>query len=595
MGLTAMLDKAAAWWFDTPTPRRSAFPASLSFNDYLTFLTSGTSRFPLTTYSRMDMAVPQDFAGYVSGAYAANGIVFAAAIARAAIFSEARFKYRAFENGQPGRIYGDGSLAPLERFPGGQTSVDFLARLIGHADFAGNAFVVRGDGGLITLRPDWVVPVIGSRYDPVDSEAAIPDAEMIGLVYYPGGKQVAKVGRVYLPGEFRHWAPIKDPLSSWSGMSWLTPILREVMADNATTLHKLRFFENGATPNAVVTFGPDVDPDAYDAWVDAFEKKNKGAANAYKTVYLGGGTTLTPVGKDFQQIDLKAVQGAGETRIAVASGVPAVVLGISEGLAGSSLNAGNYTAARRRFADMTMRPLWRSVCGVLAPFVQVPTGSELWYDDSDIPFLQEDMKDAADIAQTQAIAVRNLVDAGYQPDAAVLAVSTGNLRTLTGKHSGLYSVQLQPAGSTPAPARMLEALALSRSTRPEDDEVRATTINVYQPDVAEALGEMRQAAEDARRMAALMEERAERAEARIADLVEREQPAPIVNVAVEASAPVVIPAPIVENRVDVATPVVQNTVVMPDVVSMRITEMPPAEATVVNDPKTGKAKTIKVK
>ena len=141
--------------------------------------------------------------GYpVAFALAANGIVFAAAIARAAIFSEARFKYRAFENGQPGRIYGDNSLAPLERFPGGQTSVDFLARLVGHADFAGNAFVVRGDGGLITLRPDWVVPVIGSRYDPVDSEAAIPDAEMIGLVYYPGGKQVAKVGRVYLPGEF---------------------------------------------------------------------------------------------------------------------------------------------------------------------------------------------------------------------------------------------------------------------------------------------------------------------------------------------------------------------------------------------------------
>jgi hypothetical protein len=449
MGLTDMLTRWAMDWYGQPKPTRSTFPSSLSFQDYVTFLTSGNARFPTTTYGRTDTAAPNDFAGYVQGAYAANGIVFAAAIARAAIFSEARFKYRAFENGQPGRIYGGPSLRPLERFPGGQTSVDFLARLIGHADFAGNAFPAMVDGGLVALRPDWCVPVIGSRYDPVDNEAAIHDAEMIGLVYYPGGKHAAKVGRVFLPGEFRHWAPIKDPLSSWSGMSWLTPIIREVMADVATTQHKLKFFENGATPNAVVTFDPSVDVDAYDAWVDRFEKKNRGAANAYKTVYLGGGTTLTPVGKDFQQIDLKAVQGAGETRIAVASGVPAVVLGISEGLAGSSLNAGNYTAARRRFADMTMRPLWRSVCGVLDAFVQVPTGSELWYDDSDIPFLQEDMKDAADIAQTQAVAVRNLVDAGYDPDAAVLAVSTGNLRTLTGKHSGLYSVQLQKPGSTP--------------------------------------------------------------------------------------------------------------------------------------------------
>lgn len=450
MGLTDILDRAAAAWFGQQQPTRSTFP-SLSFDDYIQFLTSGNIRFPTTTYGRGETTAPQDFAGFVQSAYAANGIVFAAAVARAAIFSEARFKFRAFENGQPGRIYGGPQLAPLERFPGSQTSVDFLGRLIGHADFAGNAYPARTEAGLVALRPDWCVPVIGSRFEPVDTESAIPDAEMIGLVYYPGGKRVAKVGRVFLPGEFRHWAPVKDPLSSWAGMSWLTPIVREVMADNATTTHKLKFFENGATPNAVVTFSDSVDVDAYDAWVDAFEKKNRGAANAYKTVYLGGGTTLTPIGKDFQQIDLKAVQGAGETRIAVASGVPAVVLGISEGLAGSSLNAGNYTAARRRFADMTMRPLWRSVCGVLDTFVQVPAGSELWYDDSDIPFLQEDMKDAADIAQTQAVAVRNLVDAGYDPDAAVLAVSTGNLRTLTGKHSGLYSVQLQAPGTQQGP------------------------------------------------------------------------------------------------------------------------------------------------
>src|SRR5205823_2138143 len=31
----------------------------------------------------------------------------------------------------------------------------------------------------------------------------------------------------------------------WRGMSWLTPVLREIQADTATTRHKQKFFENG--------------------------------------------------------------------------------------------------------------------------------------------------------------------------------------------------------------------------------------------------------------------------------------------------------------------------------------------------------------
>jgi hypothetical protein len=72
----------------------------------------------------------------------------------------------------------------------------------------------------------------------------------------------------------------------------------------------------------------------------------------------------------------------------------------------------------------------------------------LWFDDRDIPFCQEDVKDAADIKSVEAQALRTLVDAGFDPASAVDAVRTGDMSLL--KHSGLYSVQLQPAGITPA-------------------------------------------------------------------------------------------------------------------------------------------------
>jgi hypothetical protein len=159
------------------------------------------------------------------------------------------------------------------------------------------------------------------------------------------------------------------------------------------------------------------------------------------------------VGSDFKQIDFKQVRGHGETRIAAAAGVPPVIVGLSEGLEAATYS--NYGQARRRFADGTMRPLWGLMADSLAPIVNIPVGrsgepdNRLWYDDRDIPFLQEDVADEADIQETQARTIRTLVDGGFTPESAVSAVVNGDMTMLS--HTGLYSVQLQEPG-TPDPA-----------------------------------------------------------------------------------------------------------------------------------------------
>ena len=83
----------------------------------------------------------------------------------------------------------------------------------------------------------------------------------------------------------------------------------------------------------------------------------------------------------------------------------------------------------------------------LAPLVAVPAGAELWYDTTDVAFLHEDAKDAAEVISTQATAIRTLTDGGYDPDAVVTAVTGGDLSTLLAQHSGLVPVQLQPPGA----------------------------------------------------------------------------------------------------------------------------------------------------
>ncbi|HXJ48443.1 MAG TPA: hypothetical protein VNF91_04670, partial [Candidatus Acidoferrum sp.] len=46
---------------------------------------------------------------------------------------------------------------------------------------------------------------------------------------------------------------------------------------------------------------------------------------------------------------------------------------------------------------------------------------------------------------TNASTIHTFVSAGYEPDSVIDAVTSGDLSKL--QHSGLYSVQLQPAGS----------------------------------------------------------------------------------------------------------------------------------------------------
>ena len=448
--------------------------SSLSLDEWVSYFKYGGNTYPFMLNQTLQgdrEEIEQNFSGYVEGIYKRNGVVFACMLVRQLLFSEARFQFRQVRSSGPGNLFGTKDLAILEKpWPNGTTG-DLLTRVIQDADLAGNAFFARRRDGLQRLRPDWVTIILGSPGGPGGVQAAPVgdlDARAVGYAYTPGGIGSGKEAVTLDIDEVVHFAPTPDPLYSFRGMSWLTPVIREIMSDSAATTHKLKFFENGATPNLVVKL--DIkSPDKFNEWIEVFEKGHKGVEQAYKTLYLAGGADVTPVGTDFKQLDFKVVQGAGESRVAAAAGVPPIIVGLSEGLAASTYS--NYAQARRRFADGTMRPLWRNVAASFAKIIAVPENAELWYDDRDISFLQEDQKDAADIKQVQAASIRALVDAGFTPESVIDAVTSGDLTRLV--HTGLYSVQLQPPNpSAPSPAyqagRALAALVAKQLAGTED-------------------------------------------------------------------------------------------------------------------------------
>lgn len=445
-----------------PLARRPS-ESRYSTNDYASWLSNmmgfGSfgfqgSQYPLgvntTIPGSTTEPIGENFVGYVTGGLRGNGIISTLELVRVQVFSQARFKWRRFsQDGLPGELFGTPALVPLEQpWPGGSTG-ELLARMLLDADMAGNFYGALADGGVVRLRPDWVDIILEPRV----SNAGPLGSQLRGYVYWEDGRRDSKRPTILLPDEVAHFAPMPDPLASYRGMSWITPVVRDLMGDEAYTRHKTTFIDNAATPNLAVTLKETVNESEFLKFVDAMEASHAGPQNAGRTLYLAGGADVTVVGADMAQLDYKAVQGAGETRLAAASGVGAVIAQFSEGMQGSSLNAGNYAASRRRFADITMRHLWQEACSALAPILDAPRGSELWYDARDISFLQEDEADAASIRAKDATTLQTLVTAGFSPDAAVAFVKTGgDLGQLIGQHSGLFSVQLQEPGSmTPPP------------------------------------------------------------------------------------------------------------------------------------------------
>ena len=379
---------------------------------------------------------------------------FAAQMVRGFVLSQARFVFRNRRvSSSPRKIFGTTALGLLENPWRNATTGELLSRMEWNAGLAGNAYVYRKatrTGPQLKLpRPDWTGIIYGSESEPDDPEWAL-DAEVLGYVYRSGGLAGGSGKLQTLDvDDVAHWSPIPDPLNPGLGMSWLTPTIRDMQADKSATEHKLKYFTNAATPNLVIKGIPAQTPTQFNELVDAIEQKHAGAANAFKTLYLTAGADATPIGANLKDIDFRAVQGSGETRISVLSRVPASLLGISEGLQGSALNAGNFGAARRNFADTWVYPNLQDLAASLAAIVNVPSDSELWFDTSDIPLLREDGKDAAEIAATEAQTIRNLIDAGYEAESVTSALRARDWSLL--RHSGLFSVQLQPAGSvTPA-------------------------------------------------------------------------------------------------------------------------------------------------
>ncbi len=377
-----------------------------------------------TTYGSPDReAILPVFAAWAQQVNASNSIVFSAIYARMMLLSEATFK---FQRNEDRGLFGNTDLKILEKpWPGGNSG-ELIARNEQDASLAGNAYTwsAPGENRLVRLRPDWTTII--SEMVHVDGGGQYRNK--IGYWVEPP-KTVMDQGRgqFYPANEVAHWAPVPDPQADFRGMSWLTPVYREIQGDDGMTTYKIQYLNNAASPNMLIKYAAKLQPGTIDSIRERMNARYSGAANAFRTLVLDQGADATVIGSNLSQMDFSGVQQGGVERILAAAGVPPLVVGL-EPIKGAGKS---YEEVIRRFADLTLRPLWRSMCGALEVLVPgVPAAARLWVDTGDIAALQDGQQVKAQVSLIKGQALLALKQAGYTADSAVAAVESGDMTLL---------------------------------------------------------------------------------------------------------------------------------------------------------------------
>jgi hypothetical protein len=152
------------------------------------------------------------------------------------------------------------------------------------------------------LRPDWVSIVFGSDQEDDDPyDAWKLGAGLLGYAYQPGGPGSGRDPVLLYPEEVAHYMPVPDPEAPWRGLSWLTPLLREIAADRQMTDHKSEVFGGGGDAEPRDQARRERRRDVPRVGRPKFESTARARGNPYRTLFLASVATPIPLGNDMRE------------------------------------------------------------------------------------------------------------------------------------------------------------------------------------------------------------------------------------------------------------------------------------------------------
>lgn len=291
-------------------------------------------------------------------------------------------------------------LSLLARPNAGQGRAELLEALIAQILLTGNGYVEAvADNGLPVelhvLRSDRMAVVPGA------------DGWPVGYDYTVGGRK----HRFAVAADLSPICHIKSfhPQDDHYGFAPMQAAASAVDVHNAASRWSKALLDNAARPSGAIVYrGADgqaaLSNDQYDRLLEEMETQHQGARNAGRPMLLEGGLDWKPMGFSPSDMEFQKTKEAAAREIAIAYGVPPMLLGIP----GDATYA-NYQEANRAFYRLTVLPLATRVLSAVAA----------WISD----FTMEDMGLRPDIDQLPALSVerdaqwRRVADADFLTDA----------------------------------------------------------------------------------------------------------------------------------------------------------------------------------
>ncbi len=245
-------------------------------------------------------------------------------------------------------------LALLARPNPREAGPRLLESVYGHLLVSGNAYVEAVQAGLeprelYALRPDRVRVVPG------------PDGWPAAYDYQAGGRTV----RLALPAE--GLSPVLHltlfhPTDDHYGLSPMEAAATALDIHNAAGAWNKALLDNAARPSGALVFGEaTLTGEQFDRLKAELQESYQGAVNAGRPLLLEGGLDWKPLSLSPKDMDFVEARAAAAREIALAFGVPPLLLG----LPGDSTHA-NYAEANRAFYRQTVVPLVRRTAAAIA-------------------------------------------------------------------------------------------------------------------------------------------------------------------------------------------------------------------------------------
>ena len=293
---------------------------------------------------------PRNYAALAAAGFAGNPIGYRAIrmIAEAA----ASIPWLAYVGDK--EMAGHPALRLLARPNPGQPGREFFEMLYGFLLVSGNAYVekVEVEGTpreLFALRPD--------RMKAIASNNGWPE----GYEYSVNGQSAR-----FAQGAVLH-VKLFNPLNDHYGMSPLEAAQRSIDTHNAAAAWNKAMLDNSARPSGALVYaagGGHLTADQFERLKRELEASYQGTSNAGRPMVLEGGLDWKEMGFSPKEMEFIEAKNAAAREIALAFGVPPMLLGIP----GDNTFA-NYAEANRSFWRQTIVPLAGRMAEALTGFL----------------------------------------------------------------------------------------------------------------------------------------------------------------------------------------------------------------------------------